>query len=260
MAARRGKTQAKRNSGKPVPGWVWLLAGLGLGVALFLIVPGLMKQDGDGFMRFGPRPNPDAQPAPVATADVEAVVPETPQPAEEAPRETRFDFYTLLPGQEVEVTDAELAASTREEANRAAREREAEAARARAALSGQEVAPRPSAANPAPVAETPAVAAVAPPPSPPTAVAAPAPSTVASAGAGTRYILQAGAFGASGDAEAAKAKVALLGLNARVESAEINGRTVYRVRMGPYGSAGELAEAKQKLANGGLDAMAIRAQ
>ena len=73
-----------------------------------------------------------------------------------------------------------------------------------------------------------------------------------------RYILQAGAFGASGDAETVKAKIAMLGLNARVESAQINGKTVYRVRMGPYGSASELAEAKSKLAGGGLPAMAVK--
>src|SRR3546814_6919456 len=52
-----------------------------------------------------------------------------------------------------------------------------------------------------------------------------------------RYILQAGAFGASGDAEAVKARIDLLGLNARVESAVIKGKTVYRVRLGPYGTA-----------------------
>ncbi len=76
----------------------------------------------------------------------------------------------------------------------------------------------------------------------------------------TRYILQAGAFGASGDAESTKAKLAMMGLAARVESAEISGRTVYRVRMGPYGSAGELAAAKQKLTGSGLPAIAIKAQ
>ena len=52
----------------------------------------------------------------------------------------------------------------------------------------------------------------------------------------------------------------MLGLNARVEAAQIGGKTVYRVRMGPYGSASELAEAKQKLSSGGLPAMAIKAQ
>ena len=86
--------------------------------------------------------------------------------------------------------------------------------------------------------------------------AAPAQATAAA----TPYILQAGAFHASGDAEAAKARIALLGLNARVESASIDGKTVYRVRMGPYASATELAEAKRKLENGGLQAMAIRAK
>ena len=72
--------------------------------------------------------------------------------------------------------------------------------------------------------------------------------------------MQAGAFGAAGDAEAVKAKIALLGLNARVESAAINGKTVYRVRMGPYATAAELAAAKGKLGSGGLSAMAIKAK
>jgi cell division protein FtsN len=91
--------------------------------------------------------------------------------------------------------------------------------------------------------------------------AAAAPATAAAEPANNvRYILQAGAFGASGDAEATKAKLAMIGLAARVESAQINGKTVYRVRMGPYGTAGELAEAKQKLDGTGLQAMAIKAQ
>ena len=74
----------------------------------------------------------------------------------------------------------------------------------------------------------------------------------------TRYLLQAGAFQASGQAEEMKAKIALLGLGARVESAQIKGKTVYRVRMGPYGTASDLAEAKRKLSAGGLQAMAIK--
>ena len=67
MAARRNKTQARRNSGNGTPGWVWLIAGLVLGAAAFFIVPGLIRKDGDGFFR--PQPNPDAQPAQVADAD-----------------------------------------------------------------------------------------------------------------------------------------------------------------------------------------------
>ena len=98
---------------------------------------------------------------------------------------------------------------------------------------------------------------------PPVAVDAqtpPKPVATEEARGDARYLLQAGAFAASGDAEALKAKIAFLGLSARVESAQIQGKTVYRVRMGPYGTATDLAEAKRKLAGGGLPAMAIKAK
>ena len=259
MAARRGKNQATRNSGHATPPWVWLILGLLIGLAVYFIVPGLGKKDGDGFFR--PQPNPDAQPAPIDSADVEAVVPDAPPAAttdEPAAKETQYDFYTLLPGKEVQMSDAELAASAREE----------DARKARAALNGQATTPvatTPTAATPAqptPISETAPTRAAETPRTAETApTTTPKPTTtVASADTGARYILQAGAFGASGDAEATKAKIAMLGLSARVESAQINGKTVYRVRMGPYGTASELAEAKQKLAGSGLPAMAVKAQ
>jgi len=282
MAARRGKSQAKRNSSNGTPGWVWLVAGAAIAAVVFLAAPGLFKKDGDGFLRVGPHPNPDAQPAPVADADVDAPA-ELPRPATgktpgktDAGQPTQYDFYTLLPGKEVQMSDAELAASARAE----------EAARARAALEGK---PVPAATvqpavtatvestaavtQPAPLAEAPApkpvAEATAPRPATPTAPASTQPATVAASDKpaavpttsdNVRYILQAGSFGASGDAESTKAKLAMLGLSARVESAEISGRTVYRVRMGPYGTASELAEAKQKLSGSGVAAIAIKAQ
>ncbi|MFL9583996.1 SPOR domain-containing protein [Stenotrophomonas sp. AB1(2024)] len=267
MAARRGKSQARRNSNQGTPGWVWLVAGVAIAAVVFLAAPNLFKNDGDGFLRVGPQPDPNAQPAPVSDADTD-VGTELPKPgaatkpAEPAkPAATQYDFYTLLPGKEVEMSDAELAASARAEDQRRAK---AEAQRAQAALEGRPVPATPTTAStaaattaapaplPAPVAERPAAAAQ-PKPVAAAAAAEPAASNV-------RYILQAGAFGASGDAEATKAKLAMIGLAARVESAQINGKTVYRVRMGPYGTAGELADAKQKLDGTGLQAMAIKAQ
>ena len=255
MAAPRNKNQARRKGGSNgTPGWVWLLAGLVLGAAVFFIVPGL-KQDGDGFLR--PKPNPDARPAQAAEADDSAdhatEVANTPEAAEatteEKPaKETQFDFYTLLPGKEVPMSDAELAASARAE----------KAAEAKAAAAAAVPKPLPES-----VETTPAVVPVATVPAKPDAPATPtvaAATDPSTASNDARYILQAGAFGGSGDAEATKAKIAMLGLSARVESAQIGGKTVYRVRMGPYGSASELAEAKQKLANGNLPAMAIKAQ
>lgn len=267
MAVKRGKSQARRNTGggDALPGWAWLILGVVLTVVVVLAAPRFLKSDGpDGFFR--PSPNPDAQPATAAgDPDDDGVVPEpgtTPATraagAEPATAEREFDFYTLLPGQEVAMSDAELAASAREEAARAEREATARAA-------GAASPPAPGVQVPA---ATPAIATgTATPTRTPTAATPAATGTPAAAAAvasaspaptDARYILQAGAFGASGDAEALKAKIALLGLGARVESATIKGKTMYRVRMGPYGTASELAEAKGKLGNGGLPALAIR--
>lgn len=222
-----------------------MVLGIVLTIVVVLAAPKLLKSNGeDGFFR--PRPNPDAKPAASASGDNEPVVPDNVDARGEdgtrdrdaadadAPKETQYDFYTLLPGQEVAMTDAELAASARAEE---ARQRQLEQQRQRDADAAD-------AANPA----QPVVA-------PPTTVA----PTAATAD-GAHYILQAGSFGASGDAEALKARIALLGLTARVESAQINGKTMYRVRMGPYGTASDLAAAKQKLGNGGLPALAIKAK
>jgi cell division protein FtsN len=239
-----------------------MVLGIVLTVGVILAAPKFLKGDGeDGFFR--PRANPDAQPVDSATGEdaeglVEGEATETPRAAaaeDAAKDEPDYDFYDLLPGEEVAMTDAQLAAAAREEAERARREQER--------LAAQRAAQEPGAAagvQPRPLPESPAAPTA---PNAPAAATGTATATAAAppaAGSDTPYILQAGAFGASGDAEAVKAKIALLGLNARVESAQIGGKTVYRVRMGPYGTASELASAKGKLANGGLPALAIKAK
>lgn len=251
MAVKRGKSQARRSGGTSggLPGWAWLVLGVVITLAVVLFAPKWLKSDGaDGFIR--PRPNPDAQPAPARDEDDAVVSPrrddgELPKPiAATGDGKQQYDFYTVLPGQEVAMSDAELAASARAEEER---QRKLTAQQQRSDDAADLASDVPAMARPADAA-TPAAAASTTAPS------------LASTDTKARYILQAGAFGASGDAEAIKARIALLGLNARVESAAINGKTVYRVRMGPYGSATELAEAKAKLGNGGLPAMAIKAK
>jgi cell division protein FtsN len=269
MAARRGKSQARRNQGNGgLPGWAWGVLGLLLGVGLFFAAPKLLKSDGDGFFR--PRPNPDAQPAPVAMAE-DDVAPEgdtargddDARPATKAgadkEKSPEYDFYTLLPGKEVALSDAELAATERAETQRAATQAAAAAQTSAAdgaspvsatAGASQPTLPRPVDAGNDTAAPSPPEAAVPP--------VKPASATASATVDNTRYLLQAGAFQASGQAEELKAKIALLGLGARVESASLGGKTVYRVRMGPYGTAGDLAEAKRKLASGGLPGLAIK--
>lgn len=272
MAVKRGRSQARRNSGSsaPLPGWAWMIIGILLTIVVVLAVPKLLKSDGEqGFFR--PTPNPDARPAAASPEAGDSVAddapaparrsPPVPAPAEAAPPETQYDFYTLLPGQEVAMTDAELAASARAEQERQrellARERAAQQRERDPDAADLATAP-PADARPA--TPTPAQQPAAQPARPAAATTPPAAATTAPASDGARYILQAGSFASSSDAESLKARIAMLGLVARVETAEIDGRTLHRVRMGPYGTASELAEAKQKLGNGGLEALAIRAR
>ena len=263
MAAKRGKSQARRNGGRNgggehgLPLWAWGVL-LGVLVALgALVAPKLLRGNGgDGFFR--PAPNPNAQPAPVAEDD--AVADDTDatpakKPDADKPKGTQYDFYKLLPGNEVPMSDAEVDATARAEAARAAAAAPAPTPGAAGDTDDQADASTTPATD-AKAVPAPTVAS-APTSAPATASAAPA---KASAANDTPYLLQAGAFGASGDAESLKARIALLGLGARVESAQIDGKTVFRVRMGPYGTASELADAKHKLAAGGLPAMAIRAK
>lgn len=256
MAARRGKSQARRNQGNNgLPGWAWMVLGILLTIIAVLFAPKLLKSDGDGFFR--PQPNPDAQPAPVSTAEEELVAPAEPrnppkrasEPADTADKRPEFDFYTLLPGKETPISDAELAATERaEDARLAAQQRAAE----QAEIAADRALPQPVDTTPAtPAPEPPRPVATSP-------VTDPNSATAAGAGDGSRYLLQAGAFQAGAQAEELKARIALLGLSARVESAQINGKTIHRVRMGPYGTASDLADAKRKLERGGLPAMAIK--
>lgn len=90
--------------------------------------------------------------------------------------------------------------------------------------------------------------------------AQPADAGVPDAADSVRYLIQAGAFRSSTDADALKARIALTGEVARVESAQIEGGTLYRVRLGPYPNASALAAAKQALGSHGIEAVAIRAQ
>ena len=281
MAARRGRSQARRSGGgsNGLPGWAWLVIGVLLAIVVILAAPKFMAKDGEGgFFRMGaPHADADAQPQGSSQTD-EAFEPVAAESAgdvtsakpADANKDGDFDFYELLPGEEVAMTDAQIDAIAREEARRKTAEATANMDAATQAADAQARAAAAAAGLPQPLPEststppstrpTPVASAATPKPE-----AAPQPSTtpaptVTKPAAGTPYVLQAGAFQASGDAEAVKARVALLGLNARVETATINGKTMYRVRMGPYASASDLAEAKSKLSSGGLPAVAIKAK
>ena len=73
------------------------------------------------------------------------------------------------------------------------------------------------------------------------------------------YFVQAGAFRTQQDADAQRAKLAMMGWEARVSEREQNGRTVYRVRVGPFGKRDDAQQIKEKLDGAAVDSALVRA-
>ena len=74
------------------------------------------------------------------------------------------------------------------------------------------------------------------------------------------YFVQAGAFRTQGDADAQRAKLAMLGWEARVSEREQNGRTVFRVRIGPFVKRVDADQLKEKLDGAGVETALVRVQ
>lgn len=75
---------------------------------------------------------------------------------------------------------------------------------------------------------------------------------------GSHYILQAASFPDYRQADAMKARIALHGLEARIQKVSIQGRGVYyRVRLGPYATLASLNRADRVLAGLGIHAMRL---
>lgn len=75
-----------------------------------------------------------------------------------------------------------------------------------------------------------------------------------------QYYVQAGAFRTAEDAEAQRAKLSLMGLEARVTEREQSGRQVFRVRLGPFDKREEAERGKARLESGGFEAALVRVQ
>ncbi|MDO8412350.1 MAG: SPOR domain-containing protein [Gallionellaceae bacterium] len=75
------------------------------------------------------------------------------------------------------------------------------------------------------------------------------------------YFLQAGSFSNAEDADKLKAKLALLGMEANVQTAIIPDKgTWHRVRLGPYKGTDEMNKARTALKQNGVDATPMRSQ
>jgi len=223
MAARKGRgRQAVRNGSNGFPGWGYAVVGLVAGAILMAV---MMR----GSLLTSLRKADGPQANPQATAERGSAPGVLESTGDAASKKPQFDFYSVLSEKEVRIPDAEISAQARVE-----QQQKQQAAQAPAA------APAPA---PAAVSQD--------------ITAAPA-SAVPQPAAGSGYLLQVGAFPNAADAETLKAKLALQGFVANVQSVSIGGQTYHRVRLGPFRSATELESTKQRLAGAGIHAIALK--
>jgi len=179
------------------------------------------------------------------------------QSGESAPSaKLKYDFYTILPEMEAALplsdqVDAVLGLA------KSATPPEPAAAPETTAVAALEAQPEPeSEPEPALPAETPSAPVVeASPPAAPE----PAKPVVSAAEAGGTYVLQVGSFRNSDEAERRRANLALLGLEARVQTIAIDGEAVWhRVQVGPYDELNVLNNARIRLRENDIEAIALK--
>jgi len=167
-------------------GWTGLLIGLSIGLAVALGV----------FLHYRnpvpEQPTPEATAAP-ASAQVSETAPPAPAPAGAPPE---YDFYKMLPEQEVEVPKDARAAAT----------------------------------------------------------------PAAPAGVRGDVTLQVGSFKGMDQAEKMQARLALHGIESRIQRFTLQDETWYRVRIGPIGTVEELEAVRAKLAEAEVEATAVSSQ
>ncbi len=182
----RRKRSRSRSQQGTLPGWIWMLFGLavGLAVAAAIYVNDRTPSRAVDTQPTAPKAQPDRRPASAQDApagDDEGIA---------------FDFYDALPKFEVIIPEQDLDA-------------------------------RPD--------------VVAAP------VTAPGP-----------YVLQAGSFSAYADADRMKARLALLGIVARIQKVVVDDSSYHRVRVGPVDDLDELNSIRGRLRESQVEVMVIR--
>jgi cell division protein FtsN len=160
---------------------------------------------------------------------------------------TKFDFYTVLPEQEVVVAEENVAP----------------AGTAAAPGSPEAVPPQGTTVPPPAIAEKPTEET----PAPITNLSQPAENIdeikkVAAAEAAVKsksaIYLQAGSFRRLADADKRRAELLMYGMRASAEPVNSNGETWYRVQIGPFASDSEMTRARTKLKSNGIDTLMTR--
>lgn len=76
-------------------------------------------------------------------------------------------------------------------------------------------------------------------------------------GKASKYLIQAGSFKNFAEADKLRARLALLGMESRVEKAKIGNVLWNRVKLGPYRYTSDISKTKKTLKNNGIDTIVI---
>ena len=167
------------------------------------------------------------------------------------PAKVRYDFYTILPEMEVALPFEEEVDTSVFVPATASPPAPAESAPDEPTVAAFESEADEEAPGDTPVA--PVVEAAAP------AVPEPPKPVVSAADAGGTYVLQVGSFRNPDEAERRRARLALLGLEARVQTIAIDGEaTWHRVQVGPYDALDTLNDARVRLRENDIESMALK--
>lgn len=86
------------------------------------------------------------------------------------------------------------------------------------------------------------------------------PAPAAAGGEPFQYFVQVGAYRTAAEADGQKARMAMLGLDAKVSEREQAGRTVFRVRLGPYDDKAAAERVRTKLESSQIENTLVRIQ
>ncbi len=182
-----------------LPGWVWMLGGLFIGLFVALLVyldhsgGSQTANIGDAVSKLFQQKSEQMRQA------IKASEPPAAEKTEDSNPRPRFDFYTILPELEVAIPEEELIATDR----------------------------------------------------PPTAAAKP--------GSRIEYVLQAGSFRNLAQADRLKARLALQGIVASIQTVKIkDGETWHRVRVGPIHDIATLNQTRKRLRNIGVPSIVVK--
>lgn len=182
---------------KPMPGFLWFLSGLALGLFATLIVY-LAKQP-DNQPSFGTAVQQEINKLHTKSSNNTETKTTQKTPEDKKTKKPKFNFYTILPELEVLIPDSETTMPGKNKSH----------------------------------------------------------TDTSTTTTNKQYILQAGSVRSQSDAEKFKARLALLGFEANIQSVAVNGENWYRVRVGPFHNTSEMYRTLDALHKHDIDAMAM---